>query len=115
MRLAYELCLAVGEIHPDYLLPRLTGEQWAGWQAYYRVRPFGQRVLHLMLAQLAVMEAAGAGVETEVEAYLPKVQVDADDDEDPLLAFPGLAQYVAAQKAAATSTHPDPSPLAPGA
>jgi len=37
------LCLELGFPHPDYLLPLLSSKQYADWQEFYRVSPFGDR------------------------------------------------------------------------
>lgn len=40
---AFRLCLALGLLHPDYLLNSLTSRQLAEWMAYYAVDPFGDQ------------------------------------------------------------------------
>lgn len=41
---AFKLCLAFGDdnIHPDYLLPRLTAQQFMDWQTYDAQEPWGE-------------------------------------------------------------------------
>ncbi len=114
-RFAFELCLALGGgrfPHPDFLLPRLTGQQLADWEAHFRDRPFGHRVLQLMLAQLAVMQAASHGVSTDVDAYMPQVKSNAEDEEDgdALFRFPGAAEIAAQLAARATAPSPPQQP-----
>ena len=41
-RFAYRLCLAIGVVHPDELLHRITYSQWLGWLAYYNAEPWGE-------------------------------------------------------------------------
>ncbi len=38
----FELALALGVPHPDMLDDLLTAEQMADWEAFFRVRPFGE-------------------------------------------------------------------------
>lgn len=34
--------MALGAMHPDYLLRRLTSRQFAEWMEYYQLEPFGE-------------------------------------------------------------------------
>ena len=38
---AFRLCLAIGVVHPDRLLARLTSAELAEWMAYFKLAPFG--------------------------------------------------------------------------
>jgi hypothetical protein len=42
-RLYFQLCLALGVLHPDFLLEQLDSRQIAEWEAYYNLCPFGDR------------------------------------------------------------------------
>ncbi len=99
MSMAYRLCLAIGCPHPDHLFEVLTGEQFDGWCAYFRRRPFGHDLDHQMLAQLALLIAASGGQSgARMEDYMPHVESADDDDidDDELAAmFPGAAEYAA--------------------
>ena len=46
-RFAFKLCLALGCVHPDELLARLTSRQFAEWKAYDSLEPFGDRAAFL--------------------------------------------------------------------
>lgn len=35
--------MALGELHPDYLLEKLTARQLAEWEIYHSVEPFGEQ------------------------------------------------------------------------
>ena len=45
----------MGELHPDYLLPKLTSRQIAEWQAWFQEHPFGDDLRDFMLAQLTAV------------------------------------------------------------
>lgn len=49
---AFRLCLFLGVMHPDYLLPQLTSRQIAEWMAYFQLKPFGQDHTDFLIAQL---------------------------------------------------------------
>ena len=38
----FRLCLSLGVIHPDLLLPRLTWQQIEDWRTYYDCEPWGE-------------------------------------------------------------------------
>ena len=40
---AFRLSLALGCLHPDFLLKQLTSKQVAEWEAYSQIEPFGGR------------------------------------------------------------------------
>ena len=40
---AFRLALALGQPHPDYLLGAITSRQFAEWQAFYALDPFGDQ------------------------------------------------------------------------
>lgn len=46
------MCLALGELHPDYLLEKLTSRQIVEWQAWFLEHPFGDDLRDYMTAQL---------------------------------------------------------------
>lgn len=50
---AFRLCLALGEVHPDYLLKKLTSRQLVEWQAFFEQCPFGQDLTDFQLARIA--------------------------------------------------------------
>lgn len=56
-KFAFRLCLELGEVHPDYLLPRLTSRQLSEWMAYFDLRPFGQDYTDQQIAQVACILA----------------------------------------------------------
>lgn len=59
-RFAFRLCLSLGVVHPDYLLPALTWEQFRQWQQYSEEEPWGEtRADQRTLAQTAWLKAAG--------------------------------------------------------
>jgi hypothetical protein len=47
------LCLALGELHPDLLLERLTSKQFGEWVAFYSIDPFGDQRGDLQAAIVA--------------------------------------------------------------
>ena len=51
------LCLELGFPHPDYLLPLLSSAQYADWQAFYNVSPFGDRRADRRAAGIQAMVA----------------------------------------------------------
>jgi hypothetical protein len=42
-RFAFRLCLALGVLHPDHLLPSLSGLQFVEWMKYAAIEPFGPK------------------------------------------------------------------------
>lgn len=37
------------------MLSEMSASEFQGWQAYWQVRPFGDRINHMMLAQLSAI------------------------------------------------------------
>ena len=40
--MAYRLCLALGVLHPNRLLEKLTSQEWQGWLQFADEEPFGE-------------------------------------------------------------------------
>jgi Na+/phosphate symporter len=51
------LCLALGYLHPDIFLHKISSKQWSEWKAYYSVEPFGHDVGFELVATIASMFA----------------------------------------------------------
>lgn len=81
-------------------MPLLNSRQVEEWKAYWMLEPFGHRVDHEMLAQLAVMQAGAAGVKSKLEDFLPSVpkQGEIETDADFDLMFPGSKAFAESLK-----------------
>lgn len=74
IRAAYDLCIYLGELHPDHLLAKLTSRQWTGWLAYLSQFPLphDRADLNTALARATALNCGGAkrvNVERLVPAY----------------------------------------------
>jgi hypothetical protein len=53
--------VALGWPHPDYLLPYLTSSQLSEWEAYRRIKPFGQEMDDHRMAMICAAVANFSG------------------------------------------------------
>jgi hypothetical protein len=81
------LCLALGVLHPDFLVDQLSDQQIEGWHTYYRQKPFGHYITNMMLAQIG----AAWYKDVSPEMLLPKVElVKEKTEEELLISAPGF-------------------------
>ena len=79
--LAFRLCLALGELHPDILLAKLTHSQWMEWVAYAKLEPFGEDRADLRNAILCDLTARANGSKSsKIEQYMPFRRKSTDSD-----------------------------------
>lgn len=52
---AHELALELGCPSVERMLSEMSASEFNTWQAYWQVRPFGERINQLMLAQIAAI------------------------------------------------------------
>jgi hypothetical protein len=65
----FRLCLALGVLHPDLLLLRLSATQLAEWRAFLSLEPAGEIRADLRAAQLAHLVATACGAKVDLESF----------------------------------------------
>jgi len=82
------LCLALGVLHPDYLVDVLSQDQIDGWHDYWKRKPFGHWIGTEMLATIAASNTTGKQAD-----FIPRVEEVRELTDDELLAkMPGIGE-----------------------
>lgn len=80
--------MALGCPHPDYLMDTLSSRQWAEWQAFYQMEPFGDVKADWRAGMLAsVLANVNRGKGTKAfhpEDFMPKPPLTPKEQEQKL-------------------------------
>lgn len=78
----FELCLAIGCKHPDFLEDELTREQLKEWMAFHSLSPIGERRADLRLAiQTAHLRSCWVEAsEVDPQEFMPQFPIYEQDD-----------------------------------
>jgi hypothetical protein len=69
-KFAFRLCLAVGVLHPDLLLPQLSWQQFNDWRIYESQEPWGESRADQRTMALAAWIKARAVWESELPGLI---------------------------------------------
>lgn len=82
---AFRLCLALGVVHPDYLLRQINSYQLAEWMAYFQIHPFGQLESDRVVARVGASICHHLAKSTiEAKDFLPQRQQTPEEVEEAL-------------------------------